>query len=77
MRKLVTVKVIHDSELSKLKESLDFEYSNIIRVDTVKDNRFPEGKKNFYLFHTQGEKFLSKIFKNNVFIVLCYIRLSE
>lgn len=76
MRKLVTVKIIHDSELSKLKESLDFEYSNIIRVDTVKDNRFPEGK-NLYLIHTQGEKLLSKIFKNNVFIVLCYIRLSE
>lgn len=32
---------------------------------------------NLYLIHTQGEQLLSKIFKNSVFIVLCYIRLSE
>lgn len=36
--KLMTVKIIHDFELNKLKENLDFEYSNITRDDTVKDN---------------------------------------
>lgn len=37
--KLVTVKIIHDFELNKLKENLNFEYSNIIRDDTEEDNR--------------------------------------
>lgn len=36
--KLMTVKIIHDFELNKLKENLDFEYSNITRDDTVKGN---------------------------------------
>lgn len=36
--KLMTVKIIHDFELNKLKENLDFTYSNIMRDDTVKDN---------------------------------------
>ncbi|XP_057612456.1 anoctamin-5 [Chionomys nivalis] len=37
--KLMTVKIIHDFELNKLKENLNFEYSNIIRDDTEEDNR--------------------------------------
>ena len=37
--KLMTVKIIHDFELNKLKENLDFEYSNIIRDDIEEDNR--------------------------------------
>lgn len=36
--KLMTVKIIHDFELNKLKENLDFTYSNIMRDDTVKDD---------------------------------------
>ncbi|MEJ1286119.1 anoctamin 5 [Cricetulus griseus] len=36
--KLMTVKIIHDFELNKLKENLDYEYSNFIRNDTVEDN---------------------------------------
>lgn len=41
--KLVIVKIIHDFELNKLKEKLDFEYSNIIRDDTEEDNRSLRG----------------------------------
>lgn len=52
--KLVTVKIIHDFELSKLKENLDFEYSNIISDDTVKDNRSLKGKPLFNP-HTRWE----------------------
>lgn len=44
--KLMTVKIIHDFELNKLKENLNFEYSNIMRDDTEEDNRSP-GSKSF------------------------------
>lgn len=37
--KLMTVKIIHDFELNKLKENMNFEYSNIMRDDTEEDNR--------------------------------------
>ncbi|XP_040589247.1 anoctamin-5 isoform X2 [Mesocricetus auratus] len=37
--KLMTVKIIHDFELNKLKENLDFEYGNIIRSDLEEDSR--------------------------------------
>lgn len=37
--KLMTVKIIHDFELNKLKENINFEYSNIMRDDTEEDNR--------------------------------------
>ena len=36
--KLMTVKIIHDFELNKLKENLDLTYSNIMRDGTVKDD---------------------------------------
>lgn len=36
--KLMTVKIIHDFELNKLKENLDFKYSNIMSDDTMEDN---------------------------------------
>ncbi|XP_041909984.1 anoctamin-5 [Arvicola amphibius] len=42
--KLMTVKIIHDFELNKLKENLNFEYSTIIRDDTEEDNRSLGGK---------------------------------
>ncbi|XP_051004575.1 anoctamin-5 [Acomys russatus] len=37
--KLMTVKIIHDFELNKLKENLDFEYNKVIRHSTVDESR--------------------------------------
>lgn len=43
--KLMTVKIIHDFELNKLKENLDIEYNNIVKHDTVEDVISPAGGK--------------------------------
>lgn len=43
--KLMTVKIIHDFELNKLKENLDIEYNNIVKHDTVEDVISPPGGK--------------------------------
>ena len=45
--KLMTVKIIHDFELNKLKENLNFEYSNIMKDDTEEDNRSLGSKSSF------------------------------
>lgn len=42
--KLMTVKIIHDFELNKLKENLDVEYGNIRKNVSVNDNKSLKGK---------------------------------